>query len=44
LVLSENALCIIHGNDKEALHTIASEQSQLSLLATLTGKFENMPH
>ena len=40
LALSEDALCIIHGNDKEALHTTASEQSQRNLLAALTGKLE----
>lgn len=43
-LLSQNALCIIHcndndnGNDKEALHRTASEESQLSPLAPLTGK------
>ncbi len=40
LVLSRNGLYIVHGSDKEALHTTASEQSQLSPLAALTGNFE----
>jgi hypothetical protein len=39
-VLFKNGLYTVHSNDKEALHRTAVEQSQLSLLAALTGKFE----